>query len=489
MHKISISPAPFLTLWFLAGFVTPSLAQTNKLFQWQFADSALASVLPTCSALQIVVKSFDPTTNATHGTPPYYMIAFAVGATPVTTLIGTDENDLSWTVTQPVGSKLILSVVDANGSAGGIPPQILSVIAGQTTQCVTTPSTTAFTVTANVTGDLTTCQPWGLTVKGGVPPYVVTLAQPNSPIVTNVTIPNGLDTFTFIDRADPNGQLIGAISDFTGQWATGTPIVNTKGSSDVSCVGLVSSSGDSTIIKQQEDAANAAAQTAKRRHATIIGVSVTLVLLFLIGIGGLSFFYLRKRKREAQAELAQAQPHQYVETGSTMLSINNSDSAPSQPVSRKGAILAEIQNSDSNSRDSTSSPFQSSSTAALSSDQGGLNKSPSVTLTNPNFGQIRSQSRNSGVSNPAFANFPSSSIRRSAKGLEASTVVARSSDSEYPETDAQAVTGDVSGLSIGRGIASSVTDEVVFQHRDAGVVRELPPPYADRARRSRPSSS
>jgi len=127
------------------------------------------------------------------------------------------------------GSQLILNVVDANGSAGGIPPNKMTVIgmflssplsscfiqqilqAGQTTSCVTTPvSDPPFTVTANVTKDLQTCQPWGFTIKGGVPPYVITLAAPNSPIVTNVTIPFGNDAFTYIDRADPNGELMGA---------------------------------------------------------------------------------------------------------------------------------------------------------------------------------------------------------------------------------------------------------------------------------------
>jgi hypothetical protein len=31
------------------------------------------------------------------------MIAFVVGGTPVTTLIGTDANNLSWLVNEPIG--------------------------------------------------------------------------------------------------------------------------------------------------------------------------------------------------------------------------------------------------------------------------------------------------------------------------------------------------------------------------------------------------
>jgi hypothetical protein len=399
------------------------------------------------------------------------MIAFAVGGTPVTTFIGTDENNLSWTVTEPVGSRLVLSVVDANGSAGGIPPQILTVIAGQSTQCVTAPLTTPpFTVTANVTSELTTCQPWGLTVKGGVPPYTVTLAELNEPVVTNVTMPFGLDSFTFINRANPNGQLIAGISDFTGRWASGTPIVNTQGSADVSCVGLVSSSGNSTLIQQQENAANAASQSTKRHRSAIIAVAVILVLLVLMGLGAATFFHRRKREREAQAELAQALPTQYVEPESKMLSSSN------RLVSKKAALaLQEAQNSNAAPGVSPSSSSQTLPTAPVPYFHAG---SATATLTNPSNAQ-RPGSR---VSNSGFVNFPATSIRRSAKPSEAIMTSTPAPDSEYPEAGPAPSKTQGDPLTV-----TNVGEEAVFQHRDAGVVRELPPPY--RARRSRPSSS
>lgn len=81
---------------------------------------------------------------------------------------------------------------------------------GQTTQCVTAPSDIPdFKITANVTKQLSTCQPWGFTITGGVPPYSITLVDVNSPNITNVTIPFGDDSFTFINRAAPNTQLLG----------------------------------------------------------------------------------------------------------------------------------------------------------------------------------------------------------------------------------------------------------------------------------------
>lgn len=65
---------------------------------------------------------------------------------------------------------------------------------------------------SNITEDLETCQPLGLRVVGGQKPYTITLAAPGSPRVTNVTLGPDDDVFTYIDRADPNGQLMGGFS-------------------------------------------------------------------------------------------------------------------------------------------------------------------------------------------------------------------------------------------------------------------------------------
>lgn len=145
------------------------------------------------------------------------------------------------------GSKLILTVVDSSGSFGGIPPRPFDVIrksrrqypfpdhrvsglrpersgkakralanprdisAGVSTSCVRPePSSPSFTISANKTGgaNLETCEPWGVTIKGGIPPYNLSIAAVNSPVVTNVSIPSGFDAFTYINRADPNGQMV-----------------------------------------------------------------------------------------------------------------------------------------------------------------------------------------------------------------------------------------------------------------------------------------
>ncbi|KAF5313832.1 hypothetical protein D9619_013011 [Psilocybe cf. subviscida] len=271
--------------------------------------------LPTCVPLQIVVKPFNATGN--NGVPPYYMISFPIGGTPMTTPIGSDPNNLSWTVTHPAGSQLLLSVADSTGGAGGVPPQLLTVIPGQTTQCVSTPdvSDQPFTVKANVTKTLQTCQPWGITVSGGTPPYTVTLAETNQPVITNVTMQvQGANRFTYPNRGVPGGKLIAAVSDFEGRWARGTPMVQTEGLDDETCTGLVASSGDAATIDAQDAALDAQASASKRRRALVTGVSVTLVLLLVIGCAVMCYMRYKRRANIRQKRVSEQRARQYSTT-------------------------------------------------------------------------------------------------------------------------------------------------------------------------------
>ncbi len=82
-------------------------------------------------------------------------------------------------------------------------------LAGQSITCIQSRDPPTFTVTSNITGDANTCDPWGLTIVGGVKPYNVTLAALSSPVITNVTMGGLDDRFTYINRADPNTILLG----------------------------------------------------------------------------------------------------------------------------------------------------------------------------------------------------------------------------------------------------------------------------------------
>ncbi|KAJ7117399.1 hypothetical protein C8R43DRAFT_1137691 [Mycena crocata] len=440
--------ATLLTFLVLSCAIAPCRAQTNKIFQWQFAGNSLSQSLPSCRSFDISVKPFNPA-NDTHGVPPFYMVAVAVNGTPSTSLIGTDESKLAWVVNQPIGTQMLLEVVDSQGSSGGVPPSLFTVTAGQSTTCIPAASTDPpFTVTANVTDTLTTCQPWGLTIKGGTPPYNVTLAALNSPVVTNVTMGPTDDAFTFIDRADPGTQLIAAISDLNGRWASGTPIVKTTGSTNVDCIGLVSSSGNSTVIKQQEQAALASSKS-RKKTAIIAGVVVTVVVLLLLG-AAVVFLYMRRRKMQQ-----------------TILSINAfiDPASPTRPTSPKSPGASTFSNSMSPSNTAPTphrQRFGGTETSHQSISSSGMS--------------IRNPDRPA-----AFTSFPVASVRRSAKEIEAGLDTGNSLHSDYSADESDISSRPlVERTSMG---GSSALTEIIYQHQDATVVRELPPPYADRGTR------
>ncbi|KAJ7509245.1 hypothetical protein B0H11DRAFT_1670978, partial [Mycena galericulata] len=184
-----------------------------------------SNLLPSCQDLPMTVDAITA-----HGVPPFYMMAFAVVGIPSTTFIGTKESNLSWTVTHPIGTQLLLGVVDSQGNSGGIDAPLYTVTEGTTTQCIPqTANQTSFTITANVTDVLNTCQPWGLTIEGGTPPYHITLAAKNFPVIANFTLSLNDSAYTYINRAPPGTQMLAAASDANGLWAMGSPFVNTQG--------------------------------------------------------------------------------------------------------------------------------------------------------------------------------------------------------------------------------------------------------------------
>jgi hypothetical protein len=75
---------------------------------------------------------------------------------------------------------------------------------GNSTSCPTPSTRNEFTITSNVTqsGTLAACQPWGLRIHGGVKPYSLTFARPNADTVTNVTMPEDADAYTYINSTN-----------------------------------------------------------------------------------------------------------------------------------------------------------------------------------------------------------------------------------------------------------------------------------------------
>ncbi|KAE9402411.1 hypothetical protein BT96DRAFT_816567, partial [Gymnopus androsaceus JB14] len=120
--------------------------------------------------------------------PPYYMLAYPMQGTPRIYPLGLNTSDLTWQMDYE---------------------------AGISTGCVVSDISSNFTVSNNVTipSNISTCDPWGVTVEGGSYPYTFSILSTNSLVVNNITTTSAdQDMLVWINRADPNGILFGEYS-------------------------------------------------------------------------------------------------------------------------------------------------------------------------------------------------------------------------------------------------------------------------------------
>ena len=80
---------------------------------------------------------------------------------------------------------------------------------GGSTACIQTPNTPNLKLSANVTDQLTTCEPWGLTAVNGTPPYTIYLTAFGSKTITVVEMGDTDNTLIYPDRVEPNTKVIG----------------------------------------------------------------------------------------------------------------------------------------------------------------------------------------------------------------------------------------------------------------------------------------
>jgi len=468
-----VFPGPAFLIVFFSLFAT-SCSAINATFQWQFVNY-FSSTLTECQNMSVSVEPLDGA--VTTGVPPYYFKAFAVGGIPTVQLAGSNASALSWVVDQPAGSQLMVGMVDSNttagggsgGSSGGLAPMIYNVIPGNDTSCLPPAPTSQFNVKFNVSTTLTTCQPWGMTISGGTQPYTITLAALDSPIITNVTMGLMEDVFTFIDRADPNTKLIAAINDANGQYANGTGMVSTQGSSNVDCIGLVSVSGNSTQMAQEaaQEAAAAAAATSKRNHI-IIGVVVGVFALVFLLVASL-WFMARKRRRDGRIPVGQ-------DTRPRMFEVEESIPVSSfpfiQPDSRHSSHKTLMTGSPRAAH--PSDPQEASSSNSTSA--GGISPAHSQDPTNTSPYYTSQFPMNAAAASP-----DRSSPRRKNKAyMRAARSVGEALSPASPASGVRSQPPNSPGH---EPLDTEIEPDIIIQHRDGGVVQELPPPYADRSRR------
>ncbi|KAJ7208605.1 hypothetical protein GGX14DRAFT_566821 [Mycena pura] len=279
--------------------LAPAAQAQSAGFRWQFTDSA-PTFFTTCDLVSVTVSP-ETTGGAGLGMPPYYMMSFPAGGTPLTELIGTNASDLKWVPRHPDNTQLMLMVIDSNGTSGGVKPTLFNMRTGTSTSCLAppTPDFSTFNISGNSTV-VSTCEPWGLRIDGGEPPYTVILASTGWNFPTNVTLGPMDSVFTFINRAAPMQHLLAAVTDATGRWASGIPLVKTIGSWDTECTGMVSSSGtDLSFISSSPSS-----RSTDMHRRTVIA-SLIVAALILLCLAGILVWWWRRRRRAHNAVVAE----------------------------------------------------------------------------------------------------------------------------------------------------------------------------------------
>ncbi|KAK7679060.1 hypothetical protein QCA50_018004 [Cerrena zonata] len=306
MHILTVL---FLGSW-LAGFPGRCIAgivsskDLNPGFFWGFNGNSSPTSFPSCSSVSISI-SLRPNSTIGLGIPPFSMYSFEPGGIPHVQRIGSNPLSLSWTVDHLPGTKLLLVMLDSLNNTGGIPEKMYDVVSGSTaciSQTSDPPST--FKLSSNVTDQLTTCEPWGLTATNGTPPYTIYITAVGSDTITVVKMGDADNTLIYPDRVEPNTSVFASIQDSLGIWGNSTQAVTTTGSSDPTCSGQESVSTFQTPPNQpnnnnqpNNDGGKSTDGPKHSRSTVAIGVvvGVTVPLLIILGL-----VYWRRHRRQAQ---------------------------------------------------------------------------------------------------------------------------------------------------------------------------------------------
>ncbi|KAI5118294.1 hypothetical protein M0805_003813 [Coniferiporia weirii] len=241
-----------------------------------------------CESIPINVLPL--TTNSTlDAVSPFYMLSFELGGIGMSDFLGTDPSNLTWLVRHPQGTTILLYVVDSKGNMGALGES--TVQSGNTTNCHPTQQSSPIKVTTDIS-QVATCDKLTASIIGGVKPYTVTTISINS--TTNYTLNANDDQFTYVDRASPGDGFIIAASDSTGQWAIGTSLISSIGSTDTSCPGEQSFGSQSNSTSP--DASPNLSTSGSSNKGPIIGGVIAGVVVICASIGLALYFYFRRRK-------------------------------------------------------------------------------------------------------------------------------------------------------------------------------------------------
>lgn len=419
----------------------------------------LSETFTTCQELTVVIIQ---NTTTPVGVGPYTLLSIEVGGIPVSTPLGNGTPvtlpngpgiNLSWKVPHKAGATLALTVLDSVGNSGGTPNNFYTVSAGSDNSCLPPAPTTPFSVKANVTSSINTCQPWGITVTGGTKPYIGYIAALNQ-FPTTVKFEQADDALTFINRVAPGTTMMAVIKDANGNFATGTPKVNTAGGKDSSCPGLNTRTGNAAVIQAQNALSQGqATQAAQAKQRTVIIAVVVVIILVLILAGVFVFLYMRKRRVDQghiEGQDAKSRPYD----GQPVPSTTGDISAPVFTAFDRGSV---------SSHELLLDTHQCSEKCRC----GRYNSAQQDIGVGP-YSPIAS----------SLARHPSSSAASSysiGRAITSRNRILPASPRPPGRVASSVKTGGPGGSRL--TLVNDQNADIVIQHRDAGNVQELPPPY------------
>ncbi|KZS94132.1 hypothetical protein SISNIDRAFT_549342 [Sistotremastrum niveocremeum HHB9708] len=253
----------FLITCFTVAISSYVAAQTTPSFSWTFSPPS--TQLIECNNVTITIT---PSANSVP-TPPFYMVAYEVNGIATTSLIGTDPSDLSWEVNHVKESNVLLEVIDANGSSGGV-TSLFHIEKGPVCTCQTPGTWSPVEIHPNVTS-LNTRDALELDFQGGTPPYSVTITSEGLAVVSNLTLAPNEHEFVWTDQLSPGSIVIATVHDANDQYAVGTSIITLGGSPGLNCGNNTSST---TITTTSTTSGSSGSQSSSTTSSPSSGSSV-----------------------------------------------------------------------------------------------------------------------------------------------------------------------------------------------------------------------
>ncbi|KLO17898.1 hypothetical protein SCHPADRAFT_146594 [Schizopora paradoxa] len=446
----------------------------KQTFQWSTTNIS-KSGLGECDTVGIQIQSLTSTNQFLGVVPPFFVISYELGGITNTEWLGDSYNqNWTWVVRHPQGAQIFVDVVDSLGNSGGV--GATTVKAGSTSSCHASSPSSPVHVVASVP-QVSTCDSVTANITGGTKPYTVSIMPSNGDIPTNFTLDAGDDMFTYVNRVQPGSSFLITAADSTGQWAWGTNLISSVGSSNTSCPGQQSfgsqsaNSTSSSTTTKDKSSSNGHLST-----AVIVGIAVgALVLLASVGLA--IFFFMRRRRTFG------GQP------GIGQVSAFREDAPFISPGPASGNSM----------RSEYSFAASQESDAPLLENPHPL--SPGASDTSGSMGRYLGPREGAGLVSPAFSS-PGSyrHVRSASEGSYSpfaavmSPAVSGSTSQEPPEASIGELAGnpeaDSSFASASTGpspaklrlarAAESRRQQTVVQHQDAEDMVDVPPVYRDR---------